>query len=191
MELTKELKQIYVETASKLKGRERRIFMAQVVAALGHGGQQKAMNELGWHQDAIRRGTDELESEIRCEEQLAPAGRKHAEHHLPDLLSDIEITINGQNQTNSTCDAIRLYSRGNASEDDCQLIEQKEHTDEELRAKGTIYVKLNPAAAPAVSPKIVLKEKLQFDDIFDQLDEIHTDRDTKGTANMIACAKTM
>ena len=38
MELTQELKEIFIETAQELKGYARRIFKAKVVKALGKGG---------------------------------------------------------------------------------------------------------------------------------------------------------
>ena len=54
MELTATLKKIFTETASALKGSARRVFMAQVVKAVGKGGQRRAENELGWHRRTIR-----------------------------------------------------------------------------------------------------------------------------------------
>ena len=49
MELTDELKSLFVETAQMLKGSERRILVAQVVKHLGKGGQRRAELELGWN----------------------------------------------------------------------------------------------------------------------------------------------
>lgn len=66
MKLTETLKRIFTETAKALKGSARRIFMAQVVKALGKGGQRRAEKELGWHRRTIRKGMHELESGFRC-----------------------------------------------------------------------------------------------------------------------------
>jgi hypothetical protein len=41
MELTEELKDIFIETAQELKGYAGRIFKAKVVKALGQGGQRR------------------------------------------------------------------------------------------------------------------------------------------------------
>ena len=41
MELTDELKDIFIETAKTLKGSDRRVFMAKVVKMLGKGGQRE------------------------------------------------------------------------------------------------------------------------------------------------------
>ena len=54
IKLTKELKSIFRETAQKLKGSERRQFMAKVVKGLRVGGQTQAEWELGWNRGTIR-----------------------------------------------------------------------------------------------------------------------------------------
>ena len=56
MELTKELKDIFVETGQVLKGYARWIFQAKVVNALGRGGQRQAEEQLGWNRGTIRKG---------------------------------------------------------------------------------------------------------------------------------------
>jgi len=64
MELTDELKDIFIETAKILEGSNRRIFIAKVVKMLGKGGQRYAEQELGWNRRTIRKGTQELKSGI-------------------------------------------------------------------------------------------------------------------------------
>ena len=143
MELTEDVKQLYITTAEKLSGSDRRIFMAQVVKTLGFGGQYLAQRELGWCRDTIRKGTHELESGIRCCDSFSHRGRKRAEYHLPNLLADIEIIVDSQSQTDPTFVTERLYTRISAAEVRRQLIEQKEYTDEDLPSEETIRVKLN------------------------------------------------
>jgi DNA-binding protein Fis len=65
--ITPELKKALNETRSKLKGSDRRRFMAQIVMALGPGGQSRAQRELGWNRNVIIKGTKELKSNIRCD----------------------------------------------------------------------------------------------------------------------------
>jgi hypothetical protein len=55
LELTDGIKALLKETAERLKGHERRRFMAQTVEELGRGGQRLAERELGWHRDLIRK----------------------------------------------------------------------------------------------------------------------------------------
>ena len=61
-ELSNELKALYIKTAQKLKGTDRRQFMAEVVKGLGIGGQTQAERELGWNRRTIRKGMGELTS---------------------------------------------------------------------------------------------------------------------------------
>ncbi len=53
-QLTDSLKSLYIKTAQKLKGTDRRQFMAEVVKGLGIGGQSLAERELGWNRRTIR-----------------------------------------------------------------------------------------------------------------------------------------
>ena len=82
MGLTKTVKGIFIETAKMLKGSDRRVFMAQVVKAIGKGGQRRAEAELGWNRRTIRKGMHELESGFRCYDNFAVRGRKAAESIL-------------------------------------------------------------------------------------------------------------
>lgn len=142
-EITEELKTIFIETADTMRGSDRRLFMARVVKSLGWGGQSYAERELGWHRGVIRKGMHELETGIVCLDNFAGRGRKRAEEHLPNLLSDIKAIVDGQSQTDPTFRTSRLYTRLSAAEVRRQLIAQKGYRDEELPCAATIGNKLN------------------------------------------------
>jgi hypothetical protein len=99
LELTDGLKALLKETAERLKGHERRRFMAQTVKELGTGGQRLAERELGWHRDLIRKGKREVESGIVCVDAFELRGRKLTEQRLPNLLIDISNIVDSQSQT--------------------------------------------------------------------------------------------
>lgn len=143
MELIEELKMTYIETARKLKGPDRRIFMARIVKSLGPGGQRQALRELGWCRDTIRKGMRELESGQRQEDQFSGRGRKKAEEKLPHLLTDIQAIVDGQSQTDPSFQSTRLYTRLSAAEVRKQLREQKGYAEQDLPSAETIRVKLN------------------------------------------------
>ncbi len=143
MELTDESKRVYIETATALKGSERRLFMARVVKSLGAGGQRRAARELGWDRETIRKGLHELESGIVCLDGYAGRGRKRAEERLPNLLADIKAIVDGQSQTDARFESSRLYTRLSAAQVRQQLKVQKGYTDAELPCQETIRVKLN------------------------------------------------
>ena len=119
------------------------MFMARVVKTLGKGGQRRAEKELGWNRRTIRKGTHELESGIRCVDNLSGRGRKRAEERLPNLLDDIKDILDGQSQTDPTFKSTRLFTRLSVAEVRKQLIEQKAYTDDELPSEETIRDRIN------------------------------------------------
>src|SRR5215211_5910915 len=110
MELTDSLKVLFRETATTLKGSARRLFMARTVKELGPGGQRRAERELGWNRETIRKGLHELQSAVICLDNFAARGRKLAEAHLPDLLTDIAALVDSQSQADPQFRTQRLYT---------------------------------------------------------------------------------
>jgi len=116
MDLSASLKSLFIETAQTLKGHARRRFMAQTVRELGPGGQRRAEGELGWNRATIRKGMCELQSGLICLDNFAARGRKRAEAHLPNLLTDIAALVDGQSQADPQFRTNRLYTRLDAAE---------------------------------------------------------------------------
>jgi Rhodopirellula transposase DDE domain len=143
MELTDSIKTMLIETAKALKGSARRLFMARTVKELGAGGQQRAARELGWGRMTIRKGLRELDSGLVCLDAFILRGRKRAEDHLPNLLSDIHALVDRQSQTDPQFRTHRLYTRLTAAEVRRQLMTHKGYTDAELPTAETIGAKLN------------------------------------------------
>jgi len=143
MELSDTLKSLFIETAQALKGQARRRFMAQTVKELGSGGQRRAERELGWNRGTIRKALRELDSGLICLDNFAARGRKRAEAHLPNLLTDITAIVDSQSQADPQFRTNRLYTRLDAAEVRRQLLVQKGYTDDELPSVQTITTKLN------------------------------------------------
>jgi hypothetical protein len=143
MNLSDSLKTLFIETAQTLKGHARRRFMAQAVKELGRGGQRRAERELGWNRETIRKGMREGKSGLICLDNFTARGRKRAEDHLPNLLTDITALVDRQSQTDPQFRTQRLYTRLDAAEVRQQLIVQKGYTEAELPTVRTITAKLN------------------------------------------------
>jgi hypothetical protein len=143
IELTDDLKSIYVETAKQLQGSERRLFMARIVKVLGAGGQRYAERELKWDRTTIRKGMHELESGIRCLDNFSARGRKRAEAQLPNLLRDMRTILDSQSQTDPTFRTTRLYTRITVAQVRKQLIVEMGYTDEQLPSQETLRSKIN------------------------------------------------
>ena len=175
MELNHKMKTLFIDTAKNLKGSHRRLFMAEVVKALGRGGQSLAEREMGWNRGTIRKATQELEAGQAVQDNVSARGRKPAEHHLPHLLEDIQSIVEQQSQTDPTFRTTRLYTRLSAAEVRDQLIKQKGYTDQEVPSQETIRVKLN-ALDYKLRPvrKSLPKKKIpETDAIFDELVQCH------------------
>ena len=143
MELTDSIQTMLIETAKALKGSARRLFMARTVKELGAGGQQRAARELGWGRMTIRKGLRELDSGLVCLDAFTLRGRKRAEDHLPNLLTDIHALVDRQSQTDPQFRTNRLYTRLTAAEVRRQLMTHKGYTNAELPTAETIGAKLN------------------------------------------------
>lgn len=156
MELTESVKKYLIETAERLKGSERRFFMARTVKELGIGGQRRAEKELGWDRTTIRKGMNELNIGITCLDAFRQRGRKAIEEHIPNLLLDITNIVDGQSQTDPSFKTNRLYTRLSAREVRQQLILQKGYEDSQLPSEKTIANKLNDLG---YYPSKVLKSK--------------------------------
>jgi hypothetical protein len=143
MDLSDSLKLLFIETAQTLKGHTRRRFMAQIVKQLGSGGQRRAERELGWNRETIRKGLHELDSGRICLDNFTGRGRKRAEAHLPNLLTDIAAIVDSQSQADPQFRTHRLYTRLDAAEVRQQVISQKGYTDAELPTVQTLTAKLN------------------------------------------------
>jgi hypothetical protein len=156
VELTEELKALFIETAKSLKGFARRRFQAQTVKALGDGGQRLAERELGWNRQTLRKAAHELESGFACIGDIGRRRPKRAEERLPKLLADIRAIVDGQSQTDPQFRSTRLYTRLSAAEVRRQLILQKGYLETELPTVRTIRTKLNDLG---YHPKRVAKTK--------------------------------
>ena len=86
MELTDSFRALVTSTCEKLKGTDRRTFMADVAQQIG---QRRAASEFGWGRDTIRKGRHERDSGIACVDALSPRGIKPLEQTRPKLIGDI------------------------------------------------------------------------------------------------------
>ena len=176
MELTEEIKELFSRTAKALSGSARRIFMADVVAKIGWGGQRQVEKELKWNRGTIQKGQHELQSGFSCVDNFSARGRKSAEAHLPNLLEDIRAIADFESQTDATFKTTQLYTRLTAAEMRKQLGLQKEYDEAELPTEETIRVKMNALKyrLHLVQKSRPLKKLPETDAIFDQLDQLHS-----------------
>lgn len=178
-QLPEHLKALYIKTAAKLKGSDRRQFMAEVVKGLGVGGQTLAERELGWNRRTVRKGTKELNSGEAIQDGYWRSGRKKVEVKLPNLLEDIKAIVEPESQADPRFQSTRLYTRISAAEVRRQLILTQGYPEETLPSCETIRHRLNDMG---YSLKRVAKTKPQkripeTDAIFKQVEKSNKEAD--------------
>jgi len=143
MEIKPEISRWINETRAKLKGYERRHFMAETVQTMCKGRPLIAERELGWNRGTISKAMEEWEGQFCYIDQGHLRGRKKAEEHLPKLLEDIVEIADEFSQTDPTFRTTRLYTRLTAGQIRSQLIQSKGYEDKQLPCRETIREKLN------------------------------------------------
>src|SRR5215831_15888051 len=109
---TDAIKRLLRETGKSLKGYAKRLFMARTVNEAFEGVAYRAERELGWNRGTISKGLHELASGVECVDgRKGATGRKPAEAHLPNLLSDIRELLESQSHTDARFRTPRLYTR--------------------------------------------------------------------------------
>lgn len=143
MKLAEDVTKLVRETASTLRGHERRLFMARTVRDLFDGVLNRAVRALDWDERTLRKGLHELRTGIECLDGHTGTGRRRAEVRLPNLLQDLRDLVDSQSQIDPRFATQRLYTRLTAAEVRRQLMAQKGYTDAELPCEETLRVKLN------------------------------------------------
>ncbi len=106
-EFTDKVKDLLRNTANRLKGSDRRMFMAETSEQLGRGGISIASRELGWNRGTIGKGKRELK-EGPIQDNFSARGRKKAEENLPNLLNDIKMIVEPESQTDPSFRSSRI-----------------------------------------------------------------------------------
>jgi Rhodopirellula transposase DDE domain len=179
IQMTDDLKALYIKTAQVLSGSDKRQFMAGVVKGLGVGGQTYVERELGWNRRTIRKGMTELLSGEAIPDAYWRSGRNRVEVKLPNLLKDIQAIVDPQSQTDPTFQSTRLYTRVTAEEVRRQLILTKGYKDDELPTSETIRRRLNELgySLKRVAKTQPKKRIAETDAIFTQINKVNEEAD--------------
>jgi transposase len=161
-------------TANRLKGSVRRIFIAETVQQLGPGGASIAEEKLGWNRGTIRKGQNELETQP-IEDNFSGRGRNKCEELFPRLLGDIKKIAEPECQTDPSFNSCRLYTRLTAKEVRNRLLEIDYYDEKTLPCTRTIntrlnYLGYNPKKVQKTKPHKKIKET---DAIFKQVHSIN------------------
>jgi hypothetical protein len=128
--------------AHRLKGYERRSFMAEVATRLCDGSARKAERRFGWGRNTVDTGLHEITGRIRCVENFAAKARKRSEDKDLKLAADIRAIVEPHTQTDPELKTTRRYTNLSAAEVRQALLD-KGHAEDALPAVRTLRDILN------------------------------------------------
>jgi hypothetical protein len=129
--------------ANRLKGLERRLFMAEVTLKLCEGNARKAERRFGWGRETVAKGLHELRQGVRCVENFSARGRPRLEAKTPQLAEDIRAIVEPHTQVDPELKSARRYSNLSATDVLEALQTKKGHAQENLPSKRTMRDILN------------------------------------------------
>ena len=121
-----EKKDLIKDAARRLKGYQKREYIAQISLEYFQGNARKTEREMGWGRECVQKGIKEKETGIRCIDNYKATGRKRTEDKLPNLSEDIRSLADLQTQADPSMKSGSLtYTRITAKAMRQALIEEK------------------------------------------------------------------
>jgi hypothetical protein len=102
--------------AKRLRGHQRRLFQAEVAAALCQGNARQAEARFGWGRETVQKGLHELHQGIRCLENFAGRARPRWEEKHPQLATAIRAIVEPHTQADPELKSARRYTNLSAKE---------------------------------------------------------------------------
>src|SRR5437660_3111098 len=139
---TEPLEQLIRSAARRLKGHQRRLFLAEVATELCDGNPRQAERRFGWGRDTVTLGLHEARQGLRCQEDFAARGRQRSEDKHPRLAADIRAIVEPHTQADPELKSSRRYTNLSAAEVRTALI-AKGYPQPELPSERTMRDILN------------------------------------------------
>jgi transposase len=102
--------------AKRLRGHQRRLFLAEVTLQLCDGNTRQAERRFGWGRDTLTKGLQELRQGIRCLENFSARGRPRWEEEVPQRARDIRALVEPHTQADPELKSERRYTNLTAKE---------------------------------------------------------------------------
>jgi hypothetical protein len=128
--------------ADRLKGHERRLFLAEVTLKLCDGNPRKAERRFNWGRETVAKGIHELQQGVRCLENFSARGRPRMEDKTPQLAADIRAIVEPHTQADPELKSARCYSSLSAAEV-LEALQKKGYAKENLPSERTMRDILN------------------------------------------------
>jgi hypothetical protein len=168
---TEQYESLIRSAAHRLKGHERRLFQAEVTAALCAGSPRAAEARFGWGRDCVRTGQHEARTGIRCVEDFPAKGTLAREEKDPQLAADVRAIVEPCTQADPELKSARRYTNLSAREVLDALQSQKGYTPDRLPSERSMRDILNRLGyrIKRIQKAKPLKKTKQTDAIFDNV----------------------
>jgi hypothetical protein len=128
--------------ARRLKGYQRRLFLAEVATQLCDGNPRQAERRFGFGRDTVTQGLHEAQQGIRCLENFAARGRQRSEDKNPQLAADLRAIVEPHTQADPELKSSRRYTNLSAAEVRQALL-GKGYTEQDVPKERTLRDILN------------------------------------------------
>jgi hypothetical protein len=128
--------------AHRLKGHERRLFMAEVATRLCAGSARKAERRFGWGRNTVDTGLHEAKGGLRCVENFVAKARPRSEDKNPQRAAAIRAIVEPHPQTDPELKTRRRYTNLSAAEVRQALLDTG-YAEDDLPAVRTLRDILN------------------------------------------------
>jgi transposase len=154
--------------AKRLRGHQRRLFLAEVTLELCDGNTRQAERRFGWGRETTAKGLHELRQGIRCVENFAARGRPRWEEEDPRRTQDIRAVVEPRTQADPELKSERRYTNLTAKELRQQLQAKKGYALKGLPGERSMRDILNRMGyrLRRIQKARPLKETPQTDAIF-------------------------
>jgi hypothetical protein len=102
--------------ARRLKGHQRRLFLAEVATRLCDGNPRQAERRFGFGRNTVLQGLHEARQGLRCLENFAARGRQRSEDQNPQLAADLRAIVEPHTQADPELKSARRYTNLSAAE---------------------------------------------------------------------------
>ncbi len=135
---------LLVSAARQLKGRQRRIFLADVCDSLCAGSPRKTEERFGWGRETVAKGYLEKEGVEPDQAVSTPSrrGRQRSEEANPQLAIDIRLIVEPHTHADPELKTQQLYTNLSAAEVRAALVKRGYHEDQ-LPSERTLRDILN------------------------------------------------
>jgi len=169
---------LLISAASRMRGIQRRLFLADVCCRLCDGNARQAERRFGWGRETIAKGIEEqkLDPDKLATRKSGNVGKKRSEEQNPQLAIDIRLIVEPHTQTDPELKTDRRYTNLSAAEVRQALLDRG-YSEREVPSERTMRDILNRMnyRLKRIQKGKPLKKTKDTDAIFDNVQAVRAE----------------